>query len=168
MEVLFYIKKTKLNKEGLAPIYCRVTVSGQRSEFSKKLSVDKNTWDAKSNKCKGRNVKSRVINDTLMSMQSSLYRAHLSLKDDEEYIDAKEVVAVYQGKNKKDLTLIGAVSNEIQETKSKKDHKTMKILASQGFSVFINFGRFLKLLIINVNWFGPRRYDEQVRKYAHV
>lgn len=37
--LLFYIRRTKLNKEGEAPIFMRVTVNGQRADASVKRFI---------------------------------------------------------------------------------------------------------------------------------
>ncbi len=45
--VLFFIKKSKLLKNGEAPICLRITVNGQRAEVQIKRSVDIRKWNAK-------------------------------------------------------------------------------------------------------------------------
>ena len=37
--VLFYIKRTKKMKDGTCPIYARITVNNQRSEFAMHKSI---------------------------------------------------------------------------------------------------------------------------------
>jgi len=37
--ILFFIKKSKLNKKGEAPIFMRITVNGERAETSVKRSI---------------------------------------------------------------------------------------------------------------------------------
>ena len=43
--VLFLIKRTKLLKNGEAPIFMRITVKGDRTEISANASVDPILWD---------------------------------------------------------------------------------------------------------------------------
>ncbi len=42
---VFYIKRNKMMRNGEAPIYLRITVNGQRAEFSTKRTVDPDQWD---------------------------------------------------------------------------------------------------------------------------
>lgn len=41
----FYVKRKKLLKNGEAPIFARVTVNGERAEFSVKRSINPSEWD---------------------------------------------------------------------------------------------------------------------------
>ena len=47
LNVLFFVKKTKLLKNGEAPVCMRVTVDGQRTETMIKRSVAPNRWNQK-------------------------------------------------------------------------------------------------------------------------
>ena len=40
----FYAKKTKANVAGLLPIYIRLTVDGERLEYSSKKFIEKSKW----------------------------------------------------------------------------------------------------------------------------
>ena len=43
--ILFFIKKSKLNKKQEAPIYLRITVNGERAETSIKRRIDPAKWN---------------------------------------------------------------------------------------------------------------------------
>lgn len=45
MKILFYHLTKKTNKKGLAPIYVRVTISGQRKEYSTGVYLTPTEWD---------------------------------------------------------------------------------------------------------------------------
>lgn len=51
--VLFYIKRSKLLKDGQAPVYLRITVDGQSAEISLKRGINFQLWDTARNKAKG-------------------------------------------------------------------------------------------------------------------
>jgi integrase/recombinase XerD len=45
MDVLFYLSKKRQNKKGTAPVYCRITVNGQRApDFSTGIFIKPETW----------------------------------------------------------------------------------------------------------------------------
>lgn len=50
----FRLNTSKINKEGLAPVYLRVTINGTRSEISTKVNVDPLKWDDRKSQIKGR------------------------------------------------------------------------------------------------------------------
>ena len=43
--ILFYLKRSKLNKRDEAPIYMRITIDGGRAETSIKRSIDPARWN---------------------------------------------------------------------------------------------------------------------------
>ncbi len=71
--LLFYIKKTKLLRNGEAPVYMRVTINGESVEFSLKRSVKPNLWDIKKNKAKGATLEAQTLNDYLTSKRVQIY-----------------------------------------------------------------------------------------------
>ena len=66
--ILFYIKRTKLLKNGNAPVYMKITVNGKSSEVSLKRSILPKLWDTKKNKAKGSSSESVNLNDYLTSV----------------------------------------------------------------------------------------------------
>ena len=44
--ILFFIKKSKLLKNGEAPICLRITINGQRAEVQIKRSVEVSLWNS--------------------------------------------------------------------------------------------------------------------------
>ena len=58
-----FILRTSKTKDGVTPIYYRITVAGNRSEFSIKRSVSEKSWDA--GKVKGNSEDARSLNSYL-------------------------------------------------------------------------------------------------------
>ena len=58
-----FILRSSRNREGLTPIYCRITVGGNGSEFSIKRSVAEKNWDP--GKVKGNSEEARSLNSYL-------------------------------------------------------------------------------------------------------
>jgi|GEM_PF-263838 len=50
----YWLNQKKLNRDGLAPIYLRVTINGSRTEISSKISIPIEKWDSKNSKVKGK------------------------------------------------------------------------------------------------------------------
>ena len=60
-----YAKTTKANAAGQLPIYIRLTVDGQRFEFSSKKFIEKSKWSPELSKMKGSSEEARTINNYL-------------------------------------------------------------------------------------------------------
>jgi integrase len=69
MNVLFYIKRTKLLKTGEAPIYLRITVNGTRAEVGINRSVLPKDWSSEKGAAKGNSRNSLQINTFLESIR---------------------------------------------------------------------------------------------------
>ena len=95
--VLFYIKRAKLLKTGEAPIYCRVTVDGVRSEFAIKRSVSPGNWNAQKGKAIG-GAKSKELNHFLEHIRIKLYEHQKDIEDKGQSITSETLVLAYQGK----------------------------------------------------------------------
>ena len=63
--ILFYIKKTKLLKNGQAPIYMRITTNGARVDISAHLSINDKLWDQKKERAKGNSTEANKLNREL-------------------------------------------------------------------------------------------------------
>lgn len=73
MTVLFYAKKTKTTTEGLAPIYMRVTIDGNRFEVSTKRYVKIEQWSPQAGRMKGNHEEARQINSLLDAFKVKVY-----------------------------------------------------------------------------------------------
>ena len=53
-KVLFYIKKNAPLRNGYVPVMGRITINGQRTQFSTRLSVTPLSWDTAQGRVAGR------------------------------------------------------------------------------------------------------------------
>ncbi len=79
VSILFYIKRAKVNSNGVCPIYVRVTIDAKRFEFSANKSVSPNQWSSEGSKVKGGNKETRLINDHLDYLKSKVFEAEKRL-----------------------------------------------------------------------------------------
>jgi hypothetical protein len=70
----FYVKKTKLLKDGSMPIYVRVTVRSQSIEFAIKLSVKPEMWDSHKNLMKGFTFEAKKTNDSIHKVRAQIIK----------------------------------------------------------------------------------------------
>ncbi|WP_291097649.1 MULTISPECIES: site-specific integrase [unclassified Flavobacterium] len=77
--ILFYIKRSKANVDGICPIYVRVTILTQRFEFSSNKYIDSERWSSEGSKVKGSNEDTRSINSHLDNIKSKIFDAEKRL-----------------------------------------------------------------------------------------
>jgi site-specific recombinase XerD len=79
VSVLFYIKRSKVNNEGICPIYARVTIQAKRFEFSTNKYINPERWSGEGSKIKGTNEEARTINSHLDYLKNQVLEAEKRL-----------------------------------------------------------------------------------------
>ena len=92
MKVLFFIRKSKLLKNGEAPIFLRVTVNGQQDEIRIQRSVPIKLWNNTKGRSKGKDRTSVELNSYIESLTVRLYQIHKELLCQEALITPKHLL----------------------------------------------------------------------------
>lgn len=74
ISILFYIRKSKMTKNNLMPIYIRITVNGQRIEQSIMRYVEASRWEVAAGRMKGTGPETRQLNSYLDALTSKVYK----------------------------------------------------------------------------------------------
>lgn len=104
--ILFFIHRSKTNKNNEHPIYCRLTVKGKPNEFSTQLWVKNEKWNPTAGKIIGTNEFAKTSNYVLATIKNSLMQIRADLQSKGKLITAKTVINVHLGKSEKNYTLI--------------------------------------------------------------
>ncbi|MDA9555396.1 phage integrase SAM-like domain and Arm DNA-binding domain-containing protein [Pelobium sp.] len=123
LSLLFYLKRSKVNKKGLAPLYLRITVDGVRCEISSKRYINPAVWNGNRQKLNGTGEESRNINAQLKSMELHIYEvyremieqnipltmSHLKciLNDNGEPSNKKMLIPIFEEHNERIKSLVG-------------------------------------------------------------
>ncbi|MFV5703413.1 site-specific integrase [Flavobacterium sp. XS2P12] len=116
-----YAKTTKANAAGQLPIYIRLTVDGQRFEFSSKKFIEKSKWSPELSKMKGSSEEARTLNNYLDLMKSKVFDIQMELIHKNEELSLENfksrilgthqrermIIPIYQNHNDKIEELIG-------------------------------------------------------------
>ena len=74
--VVFFCKKTKLNKKGKAPIYVRITTSGVSTEIYTQCQIEPEKWNQKAERSLARDSVSLQINEIIGSFRANILAAY--------------------------------------------------------------------------------------------
>lgn len=99
LKILFVISTTRVNKKGLAPLYCRITYNKKRKTFTTGLFINPNYWDSKSQKVEPPNESSNFINTQLSLITTKVNQAFLLLQVNQVNFDVEDVYRQYKGEN---------------------------------------------------------------------
>lgn len=91
-------------KDGRAPIYCRITVNGQRIEFSVKRSVPAKLWN--NGRVKGNSEEARTLREYLRQVEAKLFEHYRNLLADNELVTVEALKNAYLGIEKKQYSLL--------------------------------------------------------------
>jgi integrase len=95
--ILFWLHKARITKQGLAPIWVRITVDGKRAECSTQKQIHPRFWDAENNKVIDKFSEAKAINDYLTLVKADLLRHYNILVSTKDIVTAEDVKNSYKG-----------------------------------------------------------------------
>ena len=106
VSVLFYIKRAKVNNDGICPIYVRVTIKSKRFEFSCNKYINPERWSVEGTKVKGNAEETRSINSHLENIRSNILEAEKRLCKKDIEVTSENLKNELFGEKEKARTLI--------------------------------------------------------------
>ena len=91
VSILFYIKRAKINVNGVCPIYTRVTINSKRFEFSTNKFISPDKWSTEGAKVKGNSEDARSINNQLDIIKNQIMDAEKRLYKKEILINSENL-----------------------------------------------------------------------------
>lgn len=113
MNILFFILKTKLLKNGEAPILMRVTINEQYDEVRIQRSVTPKNWNAAKGNSKGRDRASLELNSYIATLCTQAYEKHKELAMESALITPKPLLKRVFGKDVEIRTVLATLKEEI-------------------------------------------------------
>ncbi len=105
LRVLFFVLKSRLLKNGEAPIILRVTIDGQQDEVRIQRSVPLKLWDNVKERSKGKDRSSTELNSYIEALKVRLYQIHKELLCREALITPKNLLIKLFSKEERHLVL---------------------------------------------------------------
>ena len=104
--VLFYIKKNAPLRNGNVPIMGRITINGERTQFSTRLSVAPEHWDVGMGRVAGRSNAAGRINEQLSNIHYHIERCYNKLFYEQSFVTPMMVKEMYFGANLRQETVL--------------------------------------------------------------
>ena len=104
--VIFYLKKSKVKKDGTSPIMGRITVDGTQTQFSCKVSIEAKLWGAKGGRATGKSITARDVNRALDKLRASITKHYQEIMERDNFVTAEKVRNAFQGLEYRKHTLI--------------------------------------------------------------
>ena len=103
---MFFIKRTKLLKNGEAPLHVRVTYNKLYVEIQLKRSILVHLWQQGKERAIGKDRNSVEINHYIDALRVKFYQIYQDLELEGKIINARAIVNRYQGNDETSKTLI--------------------------------------------------------------
>lgn len=126
MSILFYVKSSKASKNGLLPIYQRITINGTRIELSTSKFVEKSKWNTAAGKIKGNSEEARLINSYLDILNAKAYETEKWMVNNNQEINAQTFKNKFLGVEERQRKLMVIFEDH---------NKRMKELVGKEFSI---------------------------------
>ena len=111
-KILFFVKKTRVAKNGEVPILLRVTVNGFRADTSINLKVNPDLWNSVAGKSIGKDRTSAELNQRLDTIRLRVMQIHRQMEMDDAHISAQAIVNKYLGRDEKPQIMLLDVFKE--------------------------------------------------------
>jgi site-specific recombinase XerD len=115
--VLFYLKDKRLDKNGKAGLYLRLTVNGQRSVISLHRKIDPEKWDSRMNRLKGKGVEAEELNRFMATIRHKVNKIHHELVEEGEFFSVHDVKVKFLGNDKRVKMLLELFDEHNQQMK---------------------------------------------------
>ena len=106
LSVLFIIKKSKLLKNGEAPICMRITVNKRVAEVMIKRSIPVDLWNQKKECSKGKDRVATELNHYINTIRAKVLQIHRELEIDNKPITADTIKDCFYGRDKVQRSLL--------------------------------------------------------------
>jgi len=118
-KVLLYLKKSRLDKSGKAPIMGRITVNRSMVQFSCKISCTPDLWNPRESRLKGKSHEAVETNAKLDKLMLSIHTAFDTLVGRNAEFDAEAVKNLFQGSLETQMTLLGMTDIVCEELRKR-------------------------------------------------
>ena len=95
--LLFLLSRTRIRKNGKAPIYCRITFLGKRKPFATGLFISPDNWDSTMQIGKPPNEENNHINTQLSLIKTKINQAFLFLQVQQKDFSIDDIYNQYTG-----------------------------------------------------------------------
>ena len=144
--ILFFIRESKVRKDGNAPIEVSITINGERCFFSTGKKVKAIAWDKNRQLVKGKDEEATSLNNYLKSVRAKMYEKEAELLDKGFVITAQLLYDAYF--DKVECLQEKSLLNILEEHNAERKAMIGKTVAPATYWVFEYTARLLKEFIL--------------------
>lgn len=175
-KILFYLRSNHVNKKtGLSSIMIRITLDGKMKQFCSKMEVERDLWDPKLARVKGKGRKAMDINNYLEDVRDILHQRYREIFKQFGKVSAEQLKSSFLGVGFSSSTLLNLYDKKIEQKKLLVDTSISKKtlykyeLSKKVISAFIYQKYKTKdILISEVNYEFISDYEIYLKSFCKV
>ena len=113
--VLFYINRTKVRKDGLCQLLCKVSIDAEAAQIGTKVAVDPAIWNPKTGRADGRNRNANEVNRAIDALTEEIKAHYKRINLSLGFVTAELVKNAVKGIGQKPLTLLALFREHNEE-----------------------------------------------------
>lgn len=117
--VLFYINRTKIRKDGMCQLLCKVSIGAEWAQIGTKVSVNPAIWNPEKGRADGRSENAVTVNRAIDDLTSEIAGHYDRIKNSLGFITAELVKNAVKGIGQKPLTLLALFREHNEEFKKR-------------------------------------------------
>lgn len=104
--ILFYVKRAAPDRNGNIPVMVRITINGERTQFSAQRRVNPRIWDARAGQAAGRSAAALQLNERLNTIRRRIEQCYDALMLREGSVSVLKVRELYFGEDRRRESLL--------------------------------------------------------------
>lgn len=113
--MLFYINRTKVRKDGMCQLLCKVSIDAEWVQIGTKVSVNSVIWNLEKGRADGRSENAVTANRAIDNLTCEIVGHYDRIKNSLGFIMAEQVKNVVKGIGQKPLTLLALFREHNEE-----------------------------------------------------
>lgn len=113
--VLFYINRTKVRKDGMCQLLCKVSIDAEWEQIGTKVSVNPAIWNPERGRADGRSANAVTVNRAIDGLTAEIEGHYRRIKDSLGFITAELIKNAVKGVGQKPLTLLALFREHNEE-----------------------------------------------------
>ena len=117
--VLFYINRTKVRKDGLCQLLCKVSIDAEAAQIGTKVAVDPAIWNPMTGRADGRSRNANEVNRAIDALTEEIRAHYKRINLSLGFVTAELVKNSVKGIGQKPLTLLALFREHNEEFKKR-------------------------------------------------
>ncbi len=113
--VLFYINRTKIRKDGLCQLLCKVSIDAEAAQIGTKVAVDPAIWNPTTGRADGRSRNANEVNRAIDALTEEIKAHYKRINLSLGFVTAELVKNAVKGIGQKPLTLLALFREHNEE-----------------------------------------------------